>query len=142
MLTGSCVWWWFLQPRGFGFVTFTDEESVEAVLVAGPLQALHEKQIEIKRAVPRDQMPAPRAAPARGVPTFMPYGRAHPYGYPQPYQVPCAILCLHRLFELRNPCPATADIRMHLIDRAPHRSCPAPVQRKGGDFLVKTSTEC
>lgn len=112
------------------------------MLLAGPLQALHEKQIEIKRAVPRDQMPAPRAAPARGVPTFMPYGRAHPYGYPQPYQVPCANLCLYRLFELRKPSPAAADIRMHLIDRTAHKSCPALVQRQGVRFLVQTSTEC
>lgn len=60
---------------------------MEAVLLAGPLQALHEKQIEIKRAVPRDQMPPPRGLPARGAPTYLPYGRGQPYGYPQPYQV-------------------------------------------------------
>lgn len=63
---------------------------MDAVLSAGPLQAVHDKQVEIKRAVPRDQMPPPRGAPVAGRgshSTFMSYGRGQPYGYPPPYQV-------------------------------------------------------
>ena len=53
------------------------------------LQALHDKQIEIKRAVPRDQMPPPRGLPLPGrggaAPPYLAYGRGAPYaGYP-PY---------------------------------------------------------
>ena len=44
------------RPRGFGFITFGAEESVEAVFGGGTMQTLHDKPIEIKRAVPRDQM--------------------------------------------------------------------------------------
>ena len=59
------------RPRGFGFVTFTSEESVDRVFLGGALQTIHDKPIEIKRAVPRDQMPATRTrstflSPQRG----------------------------------------------------------------------------
>lgn len=53
------------RPRGFGFVTFVNEEGVDAVFTGGSLQTLHDKPIEIKRAVPRDQI-----ATARGRPSF------------------------------------------------------------------------
>ena len=53
------------RPRGFGFVTFVNEEGVDAVFTGGSLQTLHDKPIEIKRAVPRDQI-----ASARGRPSF------------------------------------------------------------------------
>ena len=46
------------RPRGFGFITFSAEEAVEAVFSGGTMQTLHDKPIEIKRAVPRDQMGA------------------------------------------------------------------------------------
>ncbi|KAG1667895.1 hypothetical protein FOA52_013656 [Chlamydomonas sp. UWO 241] len=46
------------RPRGFGFVTYATEESVEALFAAGAMQSIAGKQIEIKCAVPRDQMPA------------------------------------------------------------------------------------
>ena len=46
------------RPRGFGFITFSGEEAVEAVFSGGTMQTLHDKPIEIKRAVPRDQMGA------------------------------------------------------------------------------------
>lgn len=45
------------RPRGFGFVTFAEEESVERVLTLGPVQTLGDRPVEIKRAVPRDAMP-------------------------------------------------------------------------------------
>lgn len=53
------------RPRGFGFITFSSEEAVDAVFTGGSLQTLHDKPIEIKRAVPRDQI-----ASARGRTTF------------------------------------------------------------------------
>ncbi len=48
------------RPRGFGFVTFCDEQSIDGVFSSGSMQTLHDKPIEIKRAVPRDQMPPVR----------------------------------------------------------------------------------
>ncbi|KAK9864834.1 hypothetical protein WJX84_005922 [Apatococcus fuscideae] len=45
------------RPRGFGFVTFCDEGAIDGVFSSGIMQTLHDKPIEIKRAVPRDQMP-------------------------------------------------------------------------------------
>ena len=44
------------RPRGFGFITFEREESVDTMLLHGNVQSLHEKHIEIKRAVPRNQV--------------------------------------------------------------------------------------
>ena len=44
------------RPRGFGFITFSTEEAVDGVFSGGTMQTLHDKPIEIKRAVPRDQM--------------------------------------------------------------------------------------
>ena len=48
------------RPRGFGFVTFVSEDGVDAVFTGGSLQTLHDKPIEIKRAVPRDQIASVR----------------------------------------------------------------------------------
>ena len=45
------------RPRGFGFISFYSEEAVDLVLASGVWKTLHDKPIEIKRAVPRDQMP-------------------------------------------------------------------------------------
>lgn len=45
------------RPRGFGFVTFASEDSVDKVFGRGVMQSILDKQIEIKPAVPRDQMP-------------------------------------------------------------------------------------
>lgn len=51
------------RPRGFGFVTYQCEESVDRLFNAGAIHILHEKQIEAKRAVPRDSMPpSPRGS--------------------------------------------------------------------------------
>jgi len=63
------------RPRGFGFVTFITEEGVDAVFTEGSLQTLHDKPIEIKRAVPRDQI-----ATARGRPNFSSSPRLFPTG--------------------------------------------------------------
>jgi RNA recognition motif-containing protein len=48
------------RPRGFGFITFCDVSSVDHVFLCGVMQELHDKQIEIKRAVPREDMAPPR----------------------------------------------------------------------------------
>lgn len=62
------------RPRGFGFITFAEEESVDKVFARGAMQNIHDKQIEIKPAVPRDQMPPLR----RGPPFFPGRGAAGP----------------------------------------------------------------
>lgn len=51
------------RPRGFGFVTFENDEGVENTLAHQPL-LLDGKQIEVKRAQSRGQ-PQPNAAPNR-----------------------------------------------------------------------------
>ncbi|GAX79280.1 hypothetical protein CEUSTIGMA_g6720.t1 [Chlamydomonas eustigma] len=52
------------RPRGFGFVTFASEESVDLVFAKGAMQTIQDKPIEIKSAVPRDQMPFSSKGPA------------------------------------------------------------------------------
>ena len=61
------------RPRGFGFISFYSEEAVDLVLASGVWKTLHDKPIEIKRAVPRDQMPL--GSPASAGPRT---GRAWP----------------------------------------------------------------
>jgi len=46
------------RPRGFGFVTFADEDSVNNLFSQGITHTIHNKTVEIKRAVPQSQMPA------------------------------------------------------------------------------------
>jgi len=48
------------QHRGFGFVTLEEDEAVNAVL-AEP-QVIHDKTIDVKRAVPGSEAPPPRGA--------------------------------------------------------------------------------
>ena len=67
------------RPRGFGFVTFESLESVELVFTRGVMQELHEKQIEIKRAVPREEMAPPR----RSRPVHHPNGAVYPPPHPR-----------------------------------------------------------
>jgi RNA-binding protein Musashi len=51
------------RPRGFGFITFVEEKSVDAVFAEGFIQTIHNKEIEIKRAIPRETgvYPSPKA---------------------------------------------------------------------------------
>mmetsp|Transcript_32510 Transcript_32510/g.71768 ORF Transcript_32510/g.71768 Transcript_32510/m.71768 type:complete len:451 (+) Transcript_32510:122-1474(+) len=78
------------RPRGFGFVTFAAEESVDKVFGRGVMQSICDKQIEIKPAVPRDQMPPAARVPnsntyydQRNAPFVGPRSNTYPYG-PQP----------------------------------------------------------
>eukprot|EP00955_Chlamydomonas_euryale_P065812 359359-Chlamydomonas_euryale.AAC.2 len=98
------------RPRGFGFVTFANEESVGAAFAAGHMQSIANKQIEIKSAVPRDQMPATggrggldlRFGGGRGAPAgyaavpqgpMGPMGRGfqHPHGIGRGSYIPTAV---------------------------------------------------
>lgn len=69
------------RHRGFGFITFTEEEAVDKVFERGTMQTIDDKEIEIKRAVPRDSMsPSPQRPPMyRGPPPHYYDGRS-PYG--------------------------------------------------------------
>jgi hypothetical protein len=68
------------RPRGFGFITFTEEEAVDKVFAQGNMQAIHEKQIEVKRAVPRDSMPPSPRVMYRTPPSGAYYDMRSPYG--------------------------------------------------------------
>lgn len=68
------------RPRGFGFVTFAEEESVEAVFSKGKIHTIHDKEIEIKRAIPRDTGPLPSPKALYRSPL---HDRAYGYKTPQ-----------------------------------------------------------
>ncbi|WVZ20756.1 hypothetical protein V8G54_008078 [Vigna mungo] len=67
------------RPRGFGFITFDSEESVQSVMVKN-FHDLNGRQVEVKRAVPKegnhgyDGFSKLRSKSERGVPkSFPPY---------------------------------------------------------------------
>jgi len=70
------------RPRGFGFVTFQDDDAVTKVFSNGVMQTLHDKKIEIKHAVPRDQMAVTRS-PVGLTQTFV--GPSPEYMYAQSF---------------------------------------------------------
>ena len=53
------------RSRGFGFVTYVEAESVEALMADGPQQTLQGRTVEVKRALPR-ATPSPGAQPSAG----------------------------------------------------------------------------
>ena len=70
------------RPRGFGFVTFAAEESVDKVFGRGVMQTILDKQIEVKPAVPRDQMPSTGPQQGQGAGRGMHFWEAqHRGGY-------------------------------------------------------------
>lgn len=71
------------RPRGFGFISFVAEESVDKVFTRGVMQTLHDKQIELKPAVPRDQMPTVRRGANYFPQRSYPNQRGSNYGYQQ-----------------------------------------------------------
>ena len=47
------------RSRGFGFVTYDDPDAVDAVFVNGSMQEVNGKVVELKRAVPKNQITPP-----------------------------------------------------------------------------------
>ncbi|KAH7300285.1 hypothetical protein KP509_24G054300 [Ceratopteris richardii] len=43
------------RPRGFGFITFDSEDAVERVLQQNTFHEIHEKLVEVKKAIPKEQ---------------------------------------------------------------------------------------
>lgn len=54
------------RSRGFAFVTLADDACVDAAFASGPMHTIHDKPVEVKRAVPRDVMAAASAAVGGG----------------------------------------------------------------------------
>lgn len=67
------------SSRGFGFVTFTDELAVEKCLVIQ--HEIKGRKVDLRRAVPRDQM-ASQQAMYMG-PSPMKFGPGYGVGYPE-----------------------------------------------------------
>ncbi|CAM8934847.1 unnamed protein product [Rhodiola kirilowii] len=51
------------RPRGFGFITFDKEDSVDNVLQRTFHEQLSGKMVEVKRAVPKELSPSPTRSP-------------------------------------------------------------------------------
>ena len=70
---------WDGASRGFGFVTFADEMSVEKCLVVQ--HELNNKRVDLRRAVPKEQMAALGGFPgAMPMPGLRGYGAMGAYG--------------------------------------------------------------
>ncbi|KAJ3672994.1 hypothetical protein LUZ60_006368 [Juncus effusus] len=51
------------RPRGFGFITFDNDESVDRALAKNTFHELNGKMVEVKRAVPKELSPGPARSP-------------------------------------------------------------------------------
>mmetsp|Transcript_9409 Transcript_9409/g.16662 ORF Transcript_9409/g.16662 Transcript_9409/m.16662 type:complete len:305 (-) Transcript_9409:613-1527(-) len=102
------------RPRGFGFITFAAEESVDKVFGRGAMQTVLDKQIEIKAAVPRDQMPV---APGRmpGPPYAYGPGRS---GAQQPFASPPYSMQPHQNYNYPPP-PRTGGMQGYGVGGPP-----------------------
>lgn len=90
------------RPRGFGFITFSEEEAVDAVFAKGVIHILHEKEIEIKRAIPRDSGVFPSPKTLYRSPHERQYGFRTPgstasksHGFRREYQMPVHMMGIH-----------------------------------------------
>lgn len=54
------------RSRGFGFVTYVEAESVEALMADGPQQSLQGRTVEVKRAMPRRAATGAATPPVAG----------------------------------------------------------------------------
>lgn len=62
------------RSRGFGFITFDSEQAVEDILSQGRMIELGGKQVEIKKAEPKKNMPEPGPPAGRGRASAGDYG--------------------------------------------------------------------
>lgn len=70
------------RSRGFGFVTFESEDSVDELLAEGGKIELGGKQVEIKKAEPKRNAPEPGPPPGRVGPRGGDFGGYNDFGGP------------------------------------------------------------
>jgi hypothetical protein len=71
------------RSRGFGFVSFTDEAAVEHTIRMGSRPVIFGKVVEVKRAVPREQLQSDaQSGRRRAVSQFSPGMQPAPYPFP------------------------------------------------------------
>lgn len=90
------------RPRGFGFITFSEEDAVESVFAKGVIHMLHDKEIEIKRAIPRESGILPSPKTLYRSPQEKHYGFRTPgsasgkgHGFRRDYHIPVHMMGIH-----------------------------------------------
>jgi hypothetical protein len=107
------------RSRGFGFVTFADEAAADLVLRLDSRPVICGKTVEVKRAVPREQLHVdPIAARRQSLGPYPPYG-AVPYPLPYSSAVPAPMAYGSYSPQLGLPYYGEAD-REALPSHTPH----------------------
>lgn len=139
------------RPRGFGFITFSEEEAVDLVFAKGVIHILHDKEIEIKRAIPRDSGVLPSPKTLYRSPQEKHYGFRTPgsaaskaHGYRREYQVPAHMMGMHPIRGMeQSPMPADSGrhhgvvtgIPTDIVGLAPHESSGVYISESQGNTL-------
>jgi len=136
------------RPRGFGFITFAEEEAVEAVFAKGVIHILHEKEIEIKRAIPRDSgvFPSPKTlyrSPHERHYGFRTPGSAtsKPHGFRREYQMPAHMMGIQPIRGMEHsPMPSenmhhgiVTGIPTNIVGVAPNESAGLYISESQGN---------
>jgi len=120
------------RPRGFGFITFDSEKSVEDVLMENSFHDLYGKQVEVKRVVPKEENAAihqQRSNLGEGttLECFPLYRRGLLSAPPIISPVPQNLLYFHVYTWLKNKLLSLFSLSPHCTPKypcTPHRTAP------------------